>query len=665
MKGPVKIFISYSHQDETLVRQLEKHLLPLTRMGYISLWRDRAIVPGQEWAGAILSAINSSDIILILVSPDYLASSYILEDEMAIALKRARSNEARVIPIILRPSAWDSTPLATLQALPRGGRPVTTWSNIDEAWLDITKALQYISEEIRENTTKIVIEPSLAKDHEVFPLYDVFKPSGVPNVTFVEPERFSALKLSLAQPGRGVVVEGPSGIGKTTAIKKALEALNKKSEYASIELRSARRPQDVEQLKNLQDHHTGTVIIDDFHRLPTNLKIDLVDYLKFLADYELVDKKLVIAGISRTGERLVDIAFDLATRIDVYRLGKVGDSAIFEMINKGENALNVRFARRAEIVSGASGSLNIAQLLCYHLCALQEIEFTQEKSTNVDADLHAAISRVMEQVAPKFRDMIRFFASLGGRRDFTSIEILKELAQSEDGFLSFSQLEYRRPDLVAGSRRFLDERCMDELYRRIPGSINHLLFDQDVPALVIDDPQLTFYLAQTPASTLMQVAGKSETTERKQVFISYSHEDRVWLDRMRVHLKPLEREGKVSIWDDTRIKSGSRWRNEIRSALDSAKVAIVLVSGNFLASEFIIDNELPPLLTAAEVDGAIILPLIVSPSRFRQTANIAQFQTVNSPDRPLSAMNYNEQEEVFVQLSERIEEIFSGETNGI
>ena len=159
----------------------------------------------------------------------------------------------------------------------------------------------------------------------------------------------------------------------------------------------------------------------------------------------------------------------------------------------------------------------------------------------------------------------------------------------------------------------------------------------------------------------MQIGGKSEAAKRTQVFVSYSHRDKDWLERMRIHLKPLEKMGKVNIWDDSRIKSGSRWRNEIRTALDSTKVAILLISGSFLASDFIVDNELPPLLTAAEVDGAIILPVVVSPSRLNQTPSLSQFQTVNSPDRPLSAMTFNEQEQVFVELSVRIEEIFSKE----
>jgi hypothetical protein len=108
------------------------------------------------------------------------------------------------------------------------------------------------------------------------------------------------------------------------------------------------------------------------------------------------------------------------------------------MIEQGEEALNVRFASKSEVVSASKGSLNIAQLLCFHLCALQGIEETRARKIEaVDADVEAAISRVMEQIEPKFAETVRRFASLGARRDFTYAEILKELAQTEDGFLSF------------------------------------------------------------------------------------------------------------------------------------------------------------------------------------------------------------------------------------
>ena len=142
---------------------------------------------------------------------------------------------------------------------------------------------------------------------------------------------------------------------------------------------------------------------------------------------------------------------------------------------------------------------------------------------------------------------------------------------------------------------------------------------------------------------------------RNSVFISYSHKDSEWLTRLKVHLRPLERDLSIVFWDDTKINTGSKWRAEIDSALKSTRVAILIISADFLASDFIYNNELPPLLLAAEQEGALIFPVIVSPSRFLRTEGLRDFQAINPPSIPLIKMGRAEQEEVFVELTERIE----------
>src|SRR5262245_32663933 len=141
---------------------------------------------------------------------------------------------------------------------------------------------------------------------------------------------------------------------------------------------------------------------------------------------------------------------------------------------------------------------------------------------------------------------------------------------------------------------------------------------------------------------------------RNKVFISYSHRDGKWLKRLRTHLRELERRGLVELWDDTRIRPGSEWRKEIRDALDSARAAVLLVSADFIASDFIAENELPPLLSAAESDGVTILPLILSASLYEEIENLARFQSVNPPSKPLIELNKGEQERYLVELSKAV-----------
>jgi TIR domain len=142
---------------------------------------------------------------------------------------------------------------------------------------------------------------------------------------------------------------------------------------------------------------------------------------------------------------------------------------------------------------------------------------------------------------------------------------------------------------------------------------------------------------------------------RPVVFLSYCHIDRRWLDRVLVHLKPLEDDSQLEIWSDRRIDAGDKWRLEIADAVSKAKVAILIVSADFIASKFIRTEELPPLLKAAEEKGTIMMPLIASASRFEHTPSLAQFQAVNSPSRPLNGLPKAKQEEILLKLSLDVE----------
>ena len=139
------------------------------------------------------------------------------------------------------------------------------------------------------------------------------------------------------------------------------------------------------------------------------------------------------------------------------------------------------------------------------------------------------------------------------------------------------------------------------------------------------------------------------------VFVSYSHRDKRWLDRVLVHLKPLERAGTLAVWSDTRISAGDDWRREIRAAVETARVALLLVSADFLASDFITRNELPPLLSAARKKGLVILPVILSPCRYAQTPALASLQSVNPPSKPLSALSKAASEQYLLSLSIQVE----------
>lgn len=137
----ISVFVSYSHHDEKLRIELANHLSVLERQGLIATWHDRMIGPGSEWEGVIDENLERSNVILLLVSSDFVHSKYCYDVEMKRALERHASHEALVIPVMLRPVLLRGMPFATLQALPKDAKPVTKWPDRDSAFVAVTEGL--------------------------------------------------------------------------------------------------------------------------------------------------------------------------------------------------------------------------------------------------------------------------------------------------------------------------------------------------------------------------------------------------------------------------------------------------------------------------------------------------------------------------------------------
>ena len=142
---PAKVFFSYAHADQALRDELAKHLAVMKRNGDISDWYDRDINAGAVLDEKISEALESSEIVLCLVSPDFLASRYCYEREMKRALERRRAGDCEVLPVILRPSDWLETPLAALRATPTDGKPVTSHSDRDAAFVNVTADIRRVA----------------------------------------------------------------------------------------------------------------------------------------------------------------------------------------------------------------------------------------------------------------------------------------------------------------------------------------------------------------------------------------------------------------------------------------------------------------------------------------------------------------------------------------
>jgi len=146
---PAKLFYSYAHEDRAVRDKLESHLSVLKDQGELEPWSDLQIQPGKDWDLEIRSELEHADIILLLISSDFLASEYIKKTELQRALEKEREGSVRVIPVILRPCYWEIAEFARLQALPTGTKPISTWDDEDQALADVARGIHLAIQDLR------------------------------------------------------------------------------------------------------------------------------------------------------------------------------------------------------------------------------------------------------------------------------------------------------------------------------------------------------------------------------------------------------------------------------------------------------------------------------------------------------------------------------------
>ncbi|HEX8219298.1 MAG TPA: toll/interleukin-1 receptor domain-containing protein [Chloroflexia bacterium] len=198
---------------------------------------------------------------------------------------------------------------------------------------------------------------------------------------------------------------------------------------------------------------------------------------------------------------------------------------------------------------------------------------------------------------------------------------------------------------IAEADQYMSQQAFEALTRilriQVASSEPKVTFDQTSSATTLEQAEIT------GSSTLVSVEF------RTQVFISYSHRDRIWLERLQIHLKPYRIWHKLDTWVDTSINPGAEWRDEITKALARAKVAVLLVSPDFLASEFIGQYELPKFLESGKRQGLTILWIPIRPSAYKQTP-IYDYQALSEPTRPLSRLNAAQRDDELVKIAEAI-----------
>jgi predicted MPP superfamily phosphohydrolase len=517
-KAPAHVVWIYASEDESIARELLRLAAVLEATGLI---QNRPVVDIER-----NQLLASSHLVRILDSADvamFLCSQSLLEGPEAGGWSRALAlagERTRVVPVLLS-SAKLPQKLASFQVLPGDGNPILARRDRDEALLEVIHGLQEIIKfryyDVRYSTfnerpEEVLLRAAGALSNSfadgrlrVRDINVIFPLDGPPTVTFVEPPRFSELQLALRRMGTGLIVEGPSKVGKSTAVRKAMEAMG--VPVGDQIWRSGQRFFPLDDLRrNVDDLITAKrdtwLFIDDFHHLEDErYRRELASGMKVLADQPQDGRhgKVTLIGINPLGSSLVQVMPDLSGRFRIIRLDVEKDwqrsTKIAELIIRGEQAANIRFKRRDEFVVAAAGSFFLAQCLCNMAAVKEGITETQPQLVEIDLGPVDVIAAVQGELAHQFRVPMLDFAAFDAVPPprGAGLSLLWLLARSDDGSVSVREARLRLPMLNAAFDWLLESN-LSRCFHEHPALRGLLYYNRATQTLAMENPQLKFYL---------------------------------------------------------------------------------------------------------------------------------------------------------------------------
>ncbi|MEW7864480.1 TIR domain-containing protein [Aeromonas diversa] len=343
----------------------------------------------------------------------------------------------------------------------------------------------------------------------ILKLQEIFKINGVPEHTFVKPKEYTQLSVALDTPGRNIIIEGPSGIGKTSAITQAMKDVGLDDQ--AFEVLSARKTNDATRILEVANGNFSFAIIDDFHRLDKSLKAQLANLIKTMADDETADKKLILIGISDAGKSLINLADDIVNRVEVISFETNSDHKIDELISLGEEKLNISFNTKEEIIESSNGSFFLAQLLCYHCCIeAEQIQQAIGQRKQIEISFETIKYKVFAQLSKKFHDRTVVFCQGGklrpeGRAPY--LNILYHLSKAPEWTLDLRQLIRQESELKGSISQVVSKGYLVDLYNKSVSIQEVIYYDTDGSKLTIQDPQYIYYLRNIKWHTFAREVG--------------------------------------------------------------------------------------------------------------------------------------------------------------
>jgi hypothetical protein len=361
-------------------------------------------------------------------------------------------------------------------------------------------------------------------------LEDVFVTEGVPRYTFVEPPNYVDILLDVRKPGKPVIIEGQSGTGKTTALKRIIQQVGPRD----ATYLSARQPSDVERIEQLVlTRPPGLFVIDDFHRLSETLREHLANIAKVAAEQDasssFVLPKLVIIGINQVGSDLIQLVPDIAKRTGIHRILPGTKTVIATLIHTGCEKLDISFDDPDAIFAESAGDYWLTQQLCQSLCSMNGVTETVNIYTTISVDSSTVRTRVVTRLHAAYYPAVKAFCR--GRRfrpgNDPYYKLLRTVGQQESSVVDLNELANAIPD-VRGSINNIKDRRLSVLLESKLDCRNYFHYNGETKNFAIEDPALFYFIKHLDWERLRSDCGFRDIEKDREwdVALSFAGENR-------------------------------------------------------------------------------------------------------------------------------------------
>lgn len=447
-------------------------------------------------------------------------------------------------------------------------------------------------------------------------LEEVYRTEGVPEYTFVAPPNFNEILVDLRNLRKPVIVEGQSGTGKTTTVKKILESDSSVAAYVYL---SARRAADVERIVRISDGgELGSFIIDDFHRLSTTTQEAFANLVKLAAEEgdSAQYPKIIVIGINNVGSGLIQLVHDISKRCGIHRVRSADTSTTIKLIEKGEEKLNIEILNKQAIADESKGDYWLTQLICQTACLVSDVLESQDAMKQVSFDMGDLRKRVTGRLEHAYAEPIKEFCR--GRRFRSTndpyLKLLKCVSEQDSSIVDLTELANAH-DNVRGSINNVKEKRLATLIESKPLCARYFYYNQETKKFAIEDPALFYYLKNLDWERLRKECGfRGDSRDFEFDFaISFAGENRDLARLVATQLELLD----CSVFFDEFFEAnylGKAWRNEFKNVFkEKCRFVVCLLDKHH-------ESKIWPTFErecfAPRVDEAAVIPIYLDDTVF-------------------------------------------------